>query len=72
MFKINFFFTIFFIDNFKLMKTKLNDKIVLENINSLCKELNLTFIGFNNEKNEYENHKTKLILKCNICGHIWE
>lgn len=54
------------------MKTKLNDKIVLENINSLCKELNLTFIGFNNEKNEYENHKTKLILKCNICGHIWD
>lgn len=53
------------------MKTKLNDKIVLENINSLCKELNLTFIGFNTNSKKYEGNKSEIILKCNICNEIW-
>ena len=41
----------------------------MEKIIKKCIENNLTFIGFNNEENKYKNNKTKLKLKCNICGY---
>lgn len=44
----------------------------MEKIIKKCIENNLTFIGFNNEENKYKNNKTKLILKCNICGYTWD
>lgn len=47
-------------------------KDILERINERCDEFNLTFIGFANEKNEYINNRTKLILKCNKCGYQWD
>ena len=53
------------------MKKVLDKNTVLGNIKNKCIDLNLTFIGFYNDDNEYKNHKTKLILKCNVCGKIW-
>lgn len=44
----------------------------MEKILKKCLENNLTFIGFNNTDNKYKNNKTKLILKCNICGYVWD
>lgn len=40
-------------------------------INEKCKLLDYTFLGFNNKNNRYINKKTKLILKCNKCGYVW-
>ena len=31
-----------------------------------------SFLGFNNKENHYINNRTKLILKCNVCGYIWK
>ena len=56
---------LFMIKIFKTMKD------YLEKIEQKCRENNITFIGFANENNEYKNNKTKLILKCNKCGYVW-
>lgn len=50
----------------------LNDKDVISKIKLKCQEKNYEFIGFNNKENKYLGHKTKLILKCNICGFLWD
>ena len=44
----------------------------MEKIIKKCNENNLTFVGFNNKENKYKNNKTKLVLKCNICGYTWD
>ena len=36
-----------------------------------CKNLDYTFLGFDNEENRYVNKRTYLILRCNKCGKIW-
>lgn len=41
-------------------------------INEKCQLLDYTFLGFKNEYNRYINKKTKLILKCNKCGYVWD
>jgi hypothetical protein len=46
------------------------NKTPIENIEKQCVIRNYTFLGFVGR--EYKNEKTKLILKCNICGNIWE
>ena len=40
-------------------------------IEKKCEENNLTFIGYNNKENKYINNKTKLHIKCNVCGYMW-
>lgn len=47
---------------------KVNEKEVIEKIESICKEKNYTFIGFNGK---YNGLNTRLILKCNKCGKEW-
>lgn len=49
----------------------LSKELVLKKITDKCNKNDLTFIGFNNDENEYKNTKTKLILKCNKCGYEW-
>lgn len=51
---------------------KLTKEVALERILEKCKEKNYEFLGFKNEENEYENGRTKLILKCLNCGNIWD
>lgn len=47
---------------------KLSEKEIIENIKKICKEKDYTFIGFNGA---YDGISTKLILKCNKCGEVW-
>ena len=50
---------------------KLSNETAIEKIKEKCEKLNYEFLGFNNDKNRYENKNTYLILKCNVCGTIW-
>ena len=50
---------------------RLSNEEAIKNIQEKCKEKNISFLGFDNEQNEYVNNKTHLLLKCNKCGHIW-
>lgn len=43
----------------------------MEKILKKCNDNNLLFIGFCNNENRYLNNKTKLHLKCNVCGYEW-
>lgn len=48
---------------------KLTEDEIKNEINNLCKEKDLTFLGF---KNGFKGAKSKLMLKCNKCGDAWE
>lgn len=50
---------------------KISNEKAIEKIKEKCKNLNYEFLGFDNDKNRYENKNTYLILKCNECGTIW-
>jgi len=43
----------------------------MDKIMEKCLNNDLTFIKFVNDENKYKNNKTKLELKCNICGYTW-
>jgi hypothetical protein len=51
---------------------KFSNEHSLTKILDRCKALDYTFIGFDNNENEYKNKRTYLILKCNKCGYIWK
>lgn len=53
-------------------RSKIENNNAIEKIKEKCKYLNYEFLGFDNEKNRYENKLTYLILKCNECGAIWK
>lgn len=44
---------------------------VIDNIKNRCKKLDYEFLGFNNVTNTFNGSNTKLILKCNKCGTVW-
>lgn len=50
---------------------KIKNEKALKKIKNKCEEKNVEFIGFKNKENIYENNKTYLVLKCNICKNIW-
>lgn len=50
---------------------RLTNEEAIARINERCKELNYTFLGFDNEDNVYTNNKVKLKLHCNKCGSEW-
>ena len=45
---------------------------ILARLAERCKEADIEFLGFNNAENTYKNDRTRLILKCNKCGHVWD
>lgn len=51
---------------------RLTNEEALGRILEKCLEKNVTFIGYKNDENVYKNNKTYLILKCNVCGNIWD
>ena len=51
---------------------KISNNDAIEKIKEKCKNLNYEFLGFDNDKNRYENKNTYLILKCNECGTVWK
>lgn len=56
---------------FKIIKEQQKKKIedVVFTIEKICKDKNLSFLGF--ENGSYENYSTKLHIKCNKCGYEW-
>ena len=50
---------------------RLTNEQAITRINERCKELNYTFLGFDNKDNVYTNNKVKLKLHCNKCGSDW-
>lgn len=50
---------------------RLTNEQAIARINERCKELNYTFLGFDNKDNVYTNNKVKLKLHCNKCGSDW-
>ena len=52
------------------MSKLLDEKTVIENITDKCKKSYFTFIGFVGSR--YNGIRTKLELKCNKCGNIFE
>lgn len=61
--------------NIKCRKCSFNNKlendIAIKLIIEKCKLLNYEFLGFNTSDNRYNGKRTKLILKCNQCGRVW-
>ena len=51
---------------------KTSNEKAIEKVKEKCNYLNYEFIGFDNEKNRYENKNTYLILRCNECGVVWK
>lgn len=51
---------------------KFSDKYARSLVTERCKELNYTFLGFDNKENNYAGKNTYLILKCNKCGTLWK
>ena len=54
------------------MKQKRTTEEAIVEIEKICKENDYLFLGFANEKNEYKNNNTHLILHCNKCGETWK
>ena len=58
---------IYCVGNYK----KGNDE-ALNIINKRAKEIDVTFIGFENLENKYLGASTYLNLRCNHCGYVWK
>ena len=52
--------------------SKLTNKEAIDRILAKCKEKEVNFLGFKNEKNIYENNKTHLVLQCKKCNNTWD
>ena len=52
------------------MSKLLDEETVIDNITDKCKKSYFTFIGFADSR--YNGIRTKLELKCNKCGKIFE
>lgn len=59
-------------ENLSKTGKKIDAQTALSRILKRCEESNFNFIGFKNEKNEYENNRTKLILQCSKCKTLKE
>ncbi len=47
---------------------KLTEKEIIDRVNTICKEKDFTFLGFNGE---FKGADTKFLLRCNKCNEEW-